>query len=216
MDILIASDIALRRESIGLRHIRPGIYLTQLIGPGAVPCRNLIFSGTCLSPGDSGLPLRGNRNDGSDPDRCCAQAAWLKGCNCAELAGYPDTYGHIVGGAGESVPDEPQNAIYRNSVKKHGKKLAGAYAAGAAANGHVRCRDVVGFDGKLLLLNLYDLSLRTGWLQLFCAARAAVTSSPFFDAAKEFAHEKIHSPGDDGKGYPFLYGKHDFFSINLL
>ena len=59
------------------RASRPGIQLTQLTGlwpgyrhvsfrPSAAQCRNLIFSVTCLSLGDSGLPLRGNRNDGSD------------------------------------------------------------------------------------------------------------------------------------------------------
>ena len=42
--------------------------------PSAAPCRNLIFSGTCLSQGDSGLPLRGNRNDRSGVGMCCALA----------------------------------------------------------------------------------------------------------------------------------------------
>ena len=51
------------------------------------PCRNLIFSGTCLSQGDSGLPLRGNRNDSFGVATCCALADWLKKCNIAELNG---------------------------------------------------------------------------------------------------------------------------------
>ncbi len=46
--------------------------------PSAAQCRNLIFLVTCLSLGDSGLPLRGNRNDGSDVGTCRALADWLK------------------------------------------------------------------------------------------------------------------------------------------
>ncbi len=55
--------------------------------PSEAPCRNLIFSGTCLSQGDSGLPLWGNRNDSFGVATCCALADWLKKCNIAELNG---------------------------------------------------------------------------------------------------------------------------------
>ncbi len=55
--------------------------------PSVAPCRNLIFSVTCLSQGDSGLPLRGNRNDGSGVGMCCGHVVWLKKCYRAGLSG---------------------------------------------------------------------------------------------------------------------------------
>ncbi len=77
----------------------PGIQLTQQTGrarlsyrhlsfwPSAAQGRNLILSVTCQSQGDSGLPLRGNRNDRSGAGMCCYQAVWLSRCNRAELSG---------------------------------------------------------------------------------------------------------------------------------
>ncbi len=77
----------------------PGIQLTQQTGrarlsyrhlsfwPSAAQGRNLILSVTCQSLGDSGLPLRGNRNDRSGAGMCCYQAVWLSRCNRAELSG---------------------------------------------------------------------------------------------------------------------------------
>ena len=52
--------------------------------PGAALCRNLIFSGTCLCLGDSGLPLLGNRNDRSRAGTRCCHPVWLKKCNRTE------------------------------------------------------------------------------------------------------------------------------------
>ncbi len=61
-----------------------GIQLTQQTGQNQIPARvipsrrsavpGLIFSPTCLRPADSGLPLRGNRNDRSGAGMCCGQA----------------------------------------------------------------------------------------------------------------------------------------------
>ncbi len=56
--------------------------------PSAAQCRNLIFSGTCPSLGDSGLPLRGNRNDGADAGTCCAQTKWGAGNYSLLISGF--------------------------------------------------------------------------------------------------------------------------------
>ncbi len=46
------------------------------------------LSPTCLSLGDSGLPLWGNRNISFGAGMCYGHAEWLKRNNRAELSGY--------------------------------------------------------------------------------------------------------------------------------
>ena len=90
MTVLVQACAVVRRSGYPVYSANrtwPG-YLHLSFRPGEVLCRNLIFSGTCLSPRDSGLPLRGNRTDGADAGTCCAQTKWGAGNYSLLISGF--------------------------------------------------------------------------------------------------------------------------------